>query len=118
MRDPDRTCGHSNDVKCTGSNSSLLMEAEQHLGAFHQAVLRLHGPEEAQRAAEDWVRELETTTAYEEPTRWRQLSLAAAGRLAARLVDNKASRGHQRAWRMTRQRTKELLQCVCPCEAR
>ncbi len=53
---------------------------------FHQAVLSLHGPEEAQCAAEDWLHELETTAMHNNPIHWRRISLAAADGLALRLT--------------------------------
>lgn len=74
---------------------SSLQEAERELAAFHKAVLKMHGPEEAQRAADDWIRELEATDANEAPANWRRISVAAAGRLASRLV-NSSSPNYER----------------------
>ncbi len=116
MPHPGRIRVYSSDGKCSESNSSLLMEAEAHLGAFHQTVLRLYGPEEAQKAAEDWIHALESAPPCEEPIRWRQLSLAGADRLATRLA-GKEFPGREHTWRTTRRRARQLLQSACPCEA-
>ncbi len=108
----------SGDEGCGAGTSSLLEEAERQLAAFHQAVLSLHGPEEAQRAAEDWLHELETTAAHNEPIHWRRIFLDAADRLASRLVDGKHSPIYEHRWQVMRLQTQRLLQCAHPCEAR
>lgn len=107
----------SSDPGCGAGASSLLVEAEQQLAAFHQAVLSLHGPEEAQRAAEGWLHELETAAAHNKPIPWRRISLAAADRSAARLIDGEHPPTHERSWRMLSRGTQRLLQCAQPCEA-
>jgi hypothetical protein len=44
--------------------------------------------------------------------------LAAANRLAARLLANEQAPTHERSWRMIQRGTQQLLQCVRPFEAR
>jgi len=51
MRDLENTRIKSSDEQRYGAGTpSRLAEAERQLAAFHQAVLSLHGPEEAQKA--------------------------------------------------------------------
>ena len=45
------------------SDAEFYRAAERELAAFYQAVLRTHGPVEAQRAAEQWIAELENPEA-------------------------------------------------------
>jgi hypothetical protein len=43
-----------------GLVADLLMTAERELATFYTAVVRGHGPEEARKAANDWIEEVET----------------------------------------------------------
>jgi hypothetical protein len=43
-----------------GLVADLLMTAERELAAFYTAVVRRYGPEEAMRAAYDWIKEMGT----------------------------------------------------------
>lgn len=105
----------SGDGECGAGAPSLLVEAERQLAAFHQAVLSLHGPEEAQCAAEDWLHELETTAMHNNPIHWRRISLAAADGLAQRLPQL-PSQSMERRWQLMRLQVQRLLQCTHPCE--
>ncbi len=107
----------SGDGECGAGAPSLLVEAERQLAAFHQAVLSLHGPEEAQCAAEDWLHELETTAMHNNPIHWRRISLAAADGLALRLTNGEHPSTHERRWQLMRLQVQRLLQCTHPCEA-
>jgi hypothetical protein len=117
MHDLENDFITSSDAECGAGAPFLLLEAERQLAAFHQAVLSLHGPEEAQRAAEDWLHELETR-AHNEPIDWRRISLAAGDRLASRLTNGAHPPTLERSWRMFQRGTRQLLQCTQPCEAR
>ncbi len=117
MHDLENAHIKSSDEGCGAGTPSLLVEAERQLAAFHQAVLSLHGAEEAQKASADWLHELETAL-YNEPIHWRRISLVAADRLALRLTNCEHPPTHQRSWRMFQRGTRELLQCAQPCEAR
>lgn len=108
---------NASDGECGPDTRSLLAEAERQLAAFHQAVLSLHGPEAAQRAAEDWLHELETA-AHDEPIHWGRVTLAAVDRLASRLTDSEHPPTHENSWRIFQGGTRQLLQCAHPCEAR
>jgi hypothetical protein len=116
----DSGSAHINFIEreCGAGAPSLLPEAERQLAAFYQAVLSLHGPEQAQLAAEDWLRELGTEAAPNEPIPWRRISAVAAGLLASRLSDGEHFPTYERSWRMLQRGTRHLLQCVQPCEAR
>jgi hypothetical protein len=78
---------------CQGKNShssadaDLMVLAEQESGAFIKAVTELFGPEQARRAADDWVDELELMDALPGSTRrdWGSVTVAASARLAMRL---------------------------------
>jgi hypothetical protein len=117
MHDLENDCIKSSDAECGAGALPLLVEAERQLAAFHQAVLSLHGPEEAQCAAEDWLHELETA-AHNEPIHWRRISLAATDRLASRRANGEHPSAHERSWRMFQRGTRQLLQRPQPCEAR
>jgi hypothetical protein len=66
----------------------LMNMAQRELGAFMSAVTEAYGSEEAMLAARDWLNELEATDELPRPTirDWRRITIAAAARLANRLV--------------------------------
>lgn len=106
----------SSEGECGTGPQSLVMEAERRVGAFYQAVLNLHGQEEAQRAAEDWLYELERAP-QGEPLPWRSISLAAIDRLASRLMGGEQPETQEGRWQILQRETRRLLQCAQPCEA-
>lgn len=59
---------------------------ERALAAFHAAVGKDYGFEEATKAAEDWIEELEKVCPDRHPD-WRSLTARAAHRLALRVVE-------------------------------
>ncbi|MGC4052079.1 MAG: hypothetical protein QM757_22300 [Paludibaculum sp.] len=60
--------------------------AEKELAAFFRAVTELYGPEQAEASAEDWLRVLMARCGLPASRReWREVSIAAAARLAGRL---------------------------------
>ena len=72
-------------------SNSICMEqtrmAEHELSAFISAVKELHGPEQAQISAVDWLDELDLMDSHRGSTSrdWRAVTIAAAARLANRL---------------------------------
>ncbi len=62
--------------------------AERELGSFLTAVTELYGPQEARFSADDWLDELELTATLPGPNSrdWRQITIAASARLAARVA--------------------------------
>ena len=67
-------------------NSGRMRMAERHLAAFARAVHELYGAEQARQSAEDWLEELELMDWLEgEAPNWRQITIAAAARLADRI---------------------------------
>jgi hypothetical protein len=68
--------------------------AERELAAFHQAVLETYGPQEAIRAAQDWIEALERldVPAAAAPSGWRRATRAAAQSLAFRVAADPVSR--------------------------
>ena len=66
--------------------TDFVSTAEKELAAFVGAVSELFGTGQAEQAAEDWIRELEELDYLDEDEMpdWRQLTIAAAGRLANR----------------------------------
>ncbi len=117
MRELENVLVNSRGRECDDGASFLLVEGERQLAALYQAVLNLHGPEEAQKAAEDWLCEFERVAAHNEPIQWRRISVAVADRLASRLTDGERPPTHDRSWRMFRTGTRQLLQCPQPCKA-
>jgi hypothetical protein len=78
------------DTKESFSNSICKEQAqmaERELSAFISAVQELHGPEQAQLAAVDWLDELELMDRQPVSTsrEWRVVTIAASARLANRL---------------------------------
>lgn len=71
---------------CDSACAEIMKMAERELAAFFSAVKELFGMEQAQLAANDWLQELETTSALPAAIReWRLITIKAARRLAARL---------------------------------
>jgi hypothetical protein len=70
--------------------AGLLMTAERELAAFYTAVVRRYGPEEARRAAYDWIKEMETMDWPLDETvlNWRHVSIVAADCVAARVIEH------------------------------
>jgi len=64
-----------------------MQMAEREFWAFISAVKELHGPEQAQLSAVDWLDELELMDSHPGSTdrHWRAVTIAAAARLANRL---------------------------------
>jgi hypothetical protein len=70
--------------------ADLLMTAERELAAFYTAVVRRYGPEEARKAAYDWIEEVET---MDWPVdrglpKWRRVSIVAADSMASRVIEH------------------------------
>ena len=73
-----------------GLVADLLRTAERELAAFYTAVVGRYGPEEARRAAYDWIEEMETMDWPLDGAvpNWRRVSIAAANCLALRIIDH------------------------------
>jgi|SRR5580698_4781382 hypothetical protein len=73
-----------------GFVADLLMTAETELAAFYTAVVRRYGPEEAMRAAYDWIEEMETMNwpSNAAGLNWRHVSIAAANCLSSRVIES------------------------------
>lgn len=63
----------------------VVIRLERALASFHAAVAKEYGPDEAAKAAQDWIEELQKSGA-EGRADWRSVSIAAAGRLSRRMV--------------------------------
>jgi hypothetical protein len=74
--------------------ADLLRTAERELAAFYTAVVGRYGPEEARRAAYDWIEEMETMDWPLDGAipNWRRVSIAAANCLAHRIIDHSPGR--------------------------
>jgi hypothetical protein len=72
---------------CIQFSAGVFPVAVRHLAAFAHAVNGFYGPEQARQSAEDWLEELELTEWPEGETApdWRQITIAAAARLADRI---------------------------------
>jgi hypothetical protein len=73
-----------------GLVADLLMTAERELAAFYRAIDQRYGPEEARKAAHDWIEEVETMDwpAVGAVPNWRRVSIAAADCLSARVIES------------------------------
>jgi hypothetical protein len=71
----------------------LMGMAERELAAFMSVVRDLYSPEQARIAGEDWIDEFESMDGLPgfASREWRLITIAAAARLASRLLDS----GHQ-----------------------
>jgi hypothetical protein len=71
-----------------GLVADLLMTAGRELAAFYMAVVQRYGPEEARRAAYDWIKEVETVNWPSDGAvpNWRHVSIVAADCLASRVI--------------------------------
>ncbi len=85
-----------------GHDVLALQEAERELSSFYQAVSEMCGPEEAQKASDYWIEELETATCLETPMPWRRISIKAAAKVASRIVA---------------QATRECVRCAATLDA-
>ena len=74
---------------CKDSNSGradFLTMAERELSAFFHAVKQLFGSEQAERSAEEWLRELvEIDGLPPSPREWRLITAKVSSRLARRI---------------------------------
>jgi hypothetical protein len=70
--------------------ADLLRTAQRELSAFYTAILRRYGPEEARRAAYDWIEEMETMDWSLDGAvpNWRHVSIVAADHLALRVIQH------------------------------
>jgi hypothetical protein len=76
------------------SDAEVHAKAQRELAAFYEAVFEMYGPEEAMRAALDWIEELaraDQPVGGGDPN-WRQTTIAAAGGLASRVLNNPTNR--------------------------
>ncbi|MGA9671606.1 MAG: hypothetical protein WBQ94_20515 [Terracidiphilus sp.] len=84
-------------MQASSAASELVAAAERELAAYYKAVSATYGPEEAMRAAQVWIEELERMDG-EEPknaprrfdgslSKWRNVTITAAHRFASRVVD-------------------------------
>jgi hypothetical protein len=64
-----------------------MQTAEREFSSFISAVKELHGPEQAQLSAVDWLDELKLMDSQPGSTsrHWRAITIAAAARLANRI---------------------------------
>ena len=69
--------------------TALLLTAERELAAFYTAVVRRYSPEEARKAAYDWIDEVATMDWPLDGIlpNWRQVSIIAADCLASRIIE-------------------------------
>ena len=69
------------------ADPDFLVMAERELAAFARAVKELFGPEQERQSIEDWMQEPESIdwSQREVNTDWRDLTIAAASRLADRV---------------------------------
>jgi hypothetical protein len=70
--------------------ADLLLTAERELASFYEAIKKGYGPEEARKAAHDWIEEVETMDWPAEGTipNWRHVSIVAADCLASRVIEH------------------------------
>jgi hypothetical protein len=69
--------------------ADLLLTAEREVASFYEAIEKKYGPEEARKAACDWIEEVETMNWPAEGTipNWRHVSIVAVDCLASRVIE-------------------------------
>jgi hypothetical protein len=74
--------------------AELMTTAEMELAAFYEAVFRRYGLQEAGKAAQDWIEELETMDWPAEWVfpNWRHVTIVAADCVAFRIINHSSSR--------------------------
>jgi hypothetical protein len=95
MRDKKAAPGLHVKQSSFSPDAALQGEAQRELAAFYAAVSEMYGPEEAMRAALDWIEALEKTDSISGGSLpdWRQATVAAASGLASRVVNQSADLG-------------------------
>lgn len=91
MRDKESNSFAETQQAPAGMMTDLLLTAERELASFYGAIERRYGPEEARKAAHDWINELETMdwpVGWALPN-WRRLTIVAADCLASRVVQRR-----------------------------
>ena len=90
MRDKEASLVIETQQASAGMIADLLLTAERELAAFYSAVVRRYGPEEATKAAHDWINEMETMNWPSDGAvpKWRHVSIAAAHCLASRIIEH------------------------------
>ena len=70
--------------------ADLSRTAERELAAFYTAVAGRYSPEEARRAAYDWIEEMETMDWPLDETvpNWRHVSIVTANCVASRVIES------------------------------
>lgn len=100
--DEEKATSIGETMGCAQFTAGVLPIAEKELAAFARAVTELFGAEQARRAVEDWIEELELSEwpTGSAPPDCRQVTIAAAARLANRVN----SRFRTSEWNLARAR--------------
>ncbi len=101
--------------ECNEPVEAICLQAEKELAAFYGAVLELHGADQAARAADDWLFQLESS---KKSTPWRRISLEAADKLAVRLLKEGRFMPRQGNVRLLCERMDQMMHAMCPCAAK
>jgi hypothetical protein len=97
---------------------SFTQRAEHELASFHRAVTELYGPQEAARAAEDWLRAFESSSSTTPAgVSWNRIAQSAASRLASRLGSRRKLAPFQRMRQFVRNRANHSP-CFSCCGAK
>ena len=73
-----------------GMIADLLLTAEKELASFYSVINRRYGPEEARKAAYDWIDEVMTMDWPVDGRlpNWRRVSIVAADCMASRVIES------------------------------
>jgi hypothetical protein len=73
-----------------GTIADLLLTAERELASFYEAIEKRYGPEEARKAAHDWIDEVMTMDWPVDGVlpNWRRVTIVAADCLASRVIQH------------------------------
>ena len=90
MRDEEKNPMVATRQAHAGFVANLLKTAERELAAFYTAVAGRYGAEEARRAANDWIKEMQTMDWPLDGVvpNWRLVSIVAANCLASRVIES------------------------------
>jgi len=89
MRDKETSSIAETQQASVGMIADLLLTAERELTSFYGAIERRYGPEEARKAAYDWIDEMATMSWPVDGVlpNWHRVSIVAADCLASRVIE-------------------------------
>ena len=95
MRDKEMTSIIETQPASVEMIANLLLTADRELASFYGAIERKYGPEEARKAARDWIDKMGTMDWPVDGVlpNWRRVSVVAADCVASRVIEHEKAGG-------------------------